>query len=145
MINMENKERELPVPIDEAKRLETLYKYNLLDTLPEEQLDKITKLAAVICEVPIALVSLIDKDRQWFKSKVGLDVEEAPRDISFCQYAIMENTFFEVENALDDNRFQDNPFVLGGPNIRSYAAFPLYVKEGYPIGTFCMISEKPKN
>ena len=141
---MDNNKKTLPIPENEETRLKILHEYNLLDSLPEEQLDNITRLAAVICEVPIALVSLIDKDRQWFKSNIGLDAEETPRDISFCQYAIMNDAFFEVENALNDDRFKANPLVLGYPNIRSYASFPLFVKAGYAIGTLCMISDKPK-
>lgn len=134
----------LPVPENESSRLKALKEYNILDTLPEEQFDRLTKLASIICETPIALISLIDDERQWFKSRIGLDVEQTSRDVSFCQYTIMGKDFFEVEDALEDNRFKKNPLVLENPNIRFYAAYPLIDPEGYALGSLCMIDQSPK-
>ena len=133
-----------PIPDRENERLKALNEYNLLDTIPEEQFDRLTKLAAIICESPIALISLVDKDRQWFKSKVGLEVDETARDISFCQYSIMGDDFFEVEDATKDARFKKNPLVLGDPNIRFYAAYPLIDPDGYALGSLCIIDRAPK-
>ncbi len=141
---MKNEAFSPPIPDREIERLLALNEYNLLDTLPEEQFDRLTKLASIICDAPIALISLIDKDRQWFKSKVGLNVDETARDISFCQYTIMGDDFFEVEDAMKDNRFKKNPLVLGDPNIRFYAAFPLIDPEGHALGSLCIIDRTPK-
>jgi len=137
------KQKGLPVSEYEEARLKALYSYNVLDTLPEEEFDRITRLASYICGTEIALISLIDKDRQWFKSKVGLLVDETPRDMAFCQYVVMDGKVMEVENASVDERFKDNPLVLGDPNIRFYAGAPLQTEDGLSIGTLCVINSKP--
>jgi signal transduction histidine kinase/CheY-like chemotaxis protein len=131
-------------PEDELSRLKDLYEYDVLDTEAEKSFDDLTQLASDICETPISLISLVDPNRQWFKSKYGIDVAETARDISFCSHAILENQVFEVQNALTDTRFHDNPLVTNDPNIRFYAGTPLITPRGNAIGTLCVISDKPK-
>ena len=134
----------LPLPFNEKERLIALKGYNILDTLPEEQFDRLTELAAVICKVPIALVSLIDEDRQWFKSRVGISAEETARSISFCQFTVAEGKVFEVIDAQADDRFVDNPLVTGIPNIRYYLGQPLIDPNGFALGTLCVIDKEPR-
>lgn len=132
------------IPPDEAQRIATLTGLNILDTSPEERFDRITRIAQRILGVPIALVSLVDANRQWFKSFQGFDVTEAPRDISFCGHAILGNDIFIVPDALLDPRFADNPLVTGEPHIRFYAGQPLKASNGSNLGTLCVIDRKPR-
>jgi signal transduction histidine kinase/CheY-like chemotaxis protein len=132
-----------PPTVDETSRLKALYDYDVLDTEAEKIFDDLTLLAAQICDSPITLISLVDPDRQWFKSRVGLDVEETSRDIAFCAHAIHQKEIFEVEDTLQDERFFDNPLVTSAPNIRFYAGTPLVSHDGHAIGTLCVIDNKP--
>ena len=131
-----------PTPENEIERLRVLKEYAILDTISEKEYESITQLASYICNVPIALVSLIDQNRQWFKASVGLDASETCRKDSFCQYTIMNNHIFEVENAAEHELFHDNPLVLGNPNIRFYAGAPLINKNGFVMGSLCVIDTK---
>ncbi|MGA7934460.1 MAG: sensor domain-containing diguanylate cyclase [Kovacikia sp.] len=133
------------IPQDEQIRLATLRSLNILDTSPEERFDHLTRIAKRMFAVPIALVSLVDENRQWFKSCVGLNVRETPRNISFCGHAILGNEIFIIPNAKEDERFADNPLVLDGPQIRFYAACPLRSLYGHKLGTLCIIDQKPRN
>ncbi len=132
------------IPPDELKRVEALTELEILDTAPEESYDQLTTLASQIAETPIALISLVDPTRQWFKAKVGLDAEETSREISFCGHAVHSSTPFVVQDAALDPRFSDNPLVTGAPHIRFYMGFPLETKEGYRLGTLCVIDRKPR-
>lgn len=133
-----------PLPENEGARLEALRQYEVLDTDPEESFNDLTRLAAYICNTPIALISLIDAHRQWFKSRVGITASETSRDISFCTHAIMQDGPFIVRDALDDERFRNNPMVVADPRIRFYAGSPLMSPEGFKIGTLCVIDSKPR-
>jgi len=132
------------IPANESSRLTALRSLKVLDTAPEERFDQITRIAQRAFRVPIALVSLVDAQRQWFKSCQGLCTSETPRDLSFCGHAILEDRPLVVPNALDDPRFHDNPLVIGEPNIRFYAGIPLNVLDGYRIGTLCLIDQHPR-
>ncbi|MDO9215984.1 MAG: sensor domain-containing diguanylate cyclase [Lacisediminimonas sp.] len=131
-------------PPNEAARLQSLHAMGILDTEAEERFDRLTRIANRLFDVPIALVSLVDENRQWFKSCVGLDVPETTRDISFCGHAILRDELMVVEDATADVRFQDNPLVTGMPHVRFYAGCPLDAGEGLHVGTLCLIDTKPR-
>jgi PAS domain S-box-containing protein len=135
---------EYVVPDNEEARLRSLKGYEILDTLSEDEFNRITELASLICDVPISLISLIDENRQWFKAKVGLDLDETPRGLAFCNYAIANNNYFEVEDASKDDRFKTNDLVTGHPDIRFYAGYPLIDANGFALGTLCVIDKMPK-
>lgn len=133
-----------PIPTNENKRLEALHRYNLLDTAPEQSFDDFTRLAAYICSTPIALVTLLDAERQWFKAKIGLELSETPREQAFCSHTILSDQLMVVNDAVADDRFSENPLVTGDPHIRFYAGAPLVDGEGFGLGSLCVIDRKPR-
>lgn len=132
------------IPANESTRLAALYQLLILDTLPEERFDKIAAFAAQEFEVPIAVITLVDADRQWFKAKVGTEVCETGRDVSFCAHAILHDDIMVVPDAAADARFVDNPLVTGEPHIRFYAGAPLTLASGLRLGTLCLIDRAPR-
>lgn len=133
-----------PIPKNDARRIKVLWQYEILDTVPEEVFDDLTELAARICEAPIALITLVDENRQWFKSKVGVSINETSRDISFCGHAIEQSDLFIVPDATLDKRFAENPLVKSDPKIRFYAGAPLITPDGHALGTLCVIDKVPR-
>lgn len=133
-----------PIPIDESERMSALRATSILDTPPEDMFDRITRLVASVLDVPIALVNLIDHDRQWFKSKVGVTINETPRDLAFCAHTILESNVFIVNDTLKDPRFADHPWVTGEPHIRFYAGVPLLSVEDYKLSTLASIDCVPR-
>ena len=131
-------------PADESRRLLALRGLNILDTPPEERFDRITRTAARLFHVPVALVSLVDDERQWFKACVGLDASAAPRDTAFCAFAILGAETMVVPDATRDERFADNPLVTGAPHIRFYAGHPIRAPGGEAVGTLCVIDHRPR-
>lgn len=129
---------------DEPARISALHRYRILDTEPEQRFDDLTMLASQICDTPMSLITLIDSDRQWFKSRVGLDVTETSRSVAFCTHAIQQPAIMQVADATHDARFRDNPFVTGEPNIRFYAGAPLVTPDGQALGTLCVLDVKPR-
>lgn len=132
-----------PPNSEEERRLKALAEYRILGTQPEQCYDDITSIASLVCGTPISLMSLVDKDRQWFKSMRGLETRETVRDVSFCSHAILEGEPLIVEDALQDDRFKENPLVTEDPRIRLYAGFPLETFQNNRIGTLCVIDSKP--
>ena len=132
------------IPASEERRLTTLHSLGLLDSEPEARFDAITRVAARLFDVPIALISLVDANRQWFKSRQGLDATETPRDVSFCGHAINGDDVFLVPDACSDERFADNPLVQGEPRVRFYAGQPLAAPNGEKLGTLCLIDRKAR-
>jgi GAF domain-containing protein len=135
---------EAPRPHDERERLAALLGYEILDTQPERAFDDLARLAGAVSETPIALVSLVDETRQWFKARLGLAAEETPRELAFCAHAILEDRVLVVEDAAADPRFADNALVTGEPGIRFYAGAPLRTPSGHQIGTICAIDRRPR-
>jgi GAF domain-containing protein len=133
-----------PLPANETQRLAALREYHVLDSAPEQTYDDLTALAAYICQVPIALISLVDESRQWFKSRVGLNKQETPRDVAFCAHAILQTEPLIVSDALKDTRFVDNALVTRLPHIRFYSGFPLTTSEGFNLGMLCAIDRRPR-
>ena len=133
-----------PVPSNEADRLEALRQYKILDTAAEEDFDDLALLASYICDTPMAAISLIDSDRQWFKARVGLPAPETSRDLAFCAYTILQDDLLVIPDALADERFATHPRVISDPGIRFYAGAPLMTPEGFALGSLCVIDREPR-
>ncbi len=134
-----------PTPVDEMQRLAALLRLKLLDSVPDASFDALTRCLAWSLHAPVALISLVDANRQWFLCKIGLDANETPREVSFCGHAICGIKPLVIHNALEDPRFADNPLVLGPSHIRAYLGVPLITAEGHALGTLCAIDTAPHN
>lgn len=128
----------------EKQRLKVLWQYEVLDSVPEEMFDDLAELAAHICEAPVALISLVDERRQWFKSHIGFALPETSRQASFCSYAIQQSGLFIVPDATQDKRFAHNPLVVSDPKLRFYAGAPLITADGHALGTLCVLDKVPR-
>jgi GAF domain-containing protein len=133
-----------PIPTDESERIADLNALKILDTPREPRFDKLTELVADVFEMPMVFLTMVDSDRQWYKSTCGIDVESTPRDISFCAHAIVESETMVVPNAAEDARFADNPFVTGDFHLRFYAGVPLHGPNGKAIGALGLVDTKPR-
>jgi GAF domain-containing protein len=133
------------IPDDEEQRIASLRELKILDTEPEERFDRVTRIAAALFDVPMALISLVDEDRQWFKSCVGLETKETPRDAAFCAHVVYNREPMIVADTLQDARFADNPLVIDEPRIRFYAGYPLIIEGGSCIGTLCLLDTRPRS
>lgn len=133
-----------PTHRKELDRLEALRRYQILDTPPEKAFDDLTTLASVLCHTPIALVTFVDRDRQWFKSRMGISVAQTSRQFSFCAHTILQSSVLVVPDASADDRFKDNPWVVNDPSVRFYAGAPVFTVDGLPVGTVCVFDREPR-
>ena len=133
-----------PIPINETARLQTLHSLRILDSMPEERFDRITRMAQRMFDVDICLISFVDSDRQWFKSRQGISARETPRNVSFCAHVILDENVFVVEDALLDERFADNPLVTGDSAVRFYAGYPIHASNGQRVGALCVVDRSPR-